>query len=109
MQIVSFNTFGLPNYMSWQRIADIAAEVTRLDADVLCFQEIQQKAYIGQLKNHLPRHSHLAYGVEGHIPMGNLVTAPPFRQYGPNSNFSQTGAGCSASDLRIGFPIRGVC
>ena len=75
MQIVSFNTFGLPNYMSWQRIADIAAEVTRLDAEVLCFQEIQQKAYIGQLKNHLPRHSHLAYGIEGHIPMGNLVTA----------------------------------
>jgi endonuclease/exonuclease/phosphatase family metal-dependent hydrolase len=75
MQIVSFNTFGLPNYMSWQRIADIAAEVTRLDAEVLCFQEIQQKAYIGQLKNHLPRHAHLAYGVEGHIPMGNLVTA----------------------------------
>lgn len=75
MRIISFNTFGLPNYMSWRRIADIAAEVTNLDADVLCFQEIQQKAYIGQLKNHLPRHLHLSYGVEGHIPMGNLVTA----------------------------------
>ncbi len=49
MQIVSFNTFGLPNYMSWRRIADIATEVTHLDADVLCFQEIQQKAYIPHL------------------------------------------------------------
>ena len=75
MQIVSFNTFGLPNYMSWRRIADICAEISKLDADVLCFQEIQQKAYIGQLKNHLPSHFHLAYGIEGHIPMGNLVTA----------------------------------
>ncbi len=75
MQIVSFNTFGLPNYMSWWRIADIAAEVTKLDADVLCFQEIQQKAYISQLKNNLPAHPHLSFGTEGHIPMGNLVTA----------------------------------
>jgi len=75
MKIVSFNTFGLPNYMSWQRIADICAEVTNLDADVLCFQEIQQKAYISQLKNNLDTHPHLSFGTEGHIPMGNLVTA----------------------------------
>ncbi len=59
MQIVSFNTFGLPNYMSWQRI----------------MQEIQQKSYLRQLQAHLPAHPHLSYGAEGHVPMGNLVTA----------------------------------
>jgi endonuclease/exonuclease/phosphatase family metal-dependent hydrolase len=75
MRIVSFNTFGLPNYLSWQRMADICAETGKLGADVLCFQEIQQKAYIQQLKNHLPNHPYLAFGVEGHVPMGNLVTA----------------------------------
>ncbi len=75
MQIVSFNTFGLPNYMSWRRIADICTEVTKLDAEVICFQEIQQKAYINQLRNYLPAHPHLTFGTEGHIPMGNLVTA----------------------------------
>lgn len=74
-RIVSFNAFGLPNYMSWQRIADIAGAVERLGADVICLQEIQQKAYIGRLQNHLKDHPHLAYGVEKHVPMGNLVTA----------------------------------
>jgi endonuclease/exonuclease/phosphatase family metal-dependent hydrolase len=75
MQIVSFNTFGLPNYLSWRRIADIARELTRLDANVLCLQEIQQKAYISQLKNNLPAQPHISFGTEGHVPMGNLVTA----------------------------------
>lgn len=75
MQIVSFNTFGLPNYMSWQRIADICAELEKSGADVLCLQEIQQKSYLRQLQAHLPAHPHLSYGAEGHVPMGNLVTA----------------------------------
>ncbi len=109
MQIVSFNTFGLPNYMSWRRIADICAEISKLDADVLCFQEIQQKAYIGQLKNHLPSHFHLAYGIEGHIPMGNLVTASKEKPVRTEFNFSPTVGRRSALASRTGIPLRAFC
>lgn len=73
--LLSLNTFGLPLFLGWNRLARMMRLLDRMPVSVMCFQEIQQKAYIRLLLRNLPDFPHSAYEHSWFAPKGGLFTA----------------------------------
>ncbi|RPI35117.1 MAG: hypothetical protein EHM70_00665 [Chloroflexota bacterium] len=93
--ILSLNTFGVPFYLSFWRIKQLAAELIRLAPSVICLQEIQQNAYLPLLQIGLKDYPTRVYYRNRFAPKGGVFTA--------------SAAGCPiARSAFIPFPNRGV-
>jgi hypothetical protein len=72
--LLSLNTFGLPFFLGWSRLGRLARELTAHDTTLLCFQEIQQNAYIPLLRRLLTRYPISAFERNRLAPKGGLLT-----------------------------------
>ena len=72
--MLSLNTFGIPFFLSWGRLARLAREIQRFGTTVICLQEIQQNAYAALLARRLPAHPHRAIFPFVFAPKGGLGT-----------------------------------
>jgi len=70
--LLSLNTFGIPFFLSWERLGRLAGELERLGPTVICLQEIQQNAYTPLLARQLPTYSHRATFPHIYAPKGGL-------------------------------------
>ena len=68
----SLNTFGVPFFLSWNRLKRLARELERLGPTVICLQEIQQNAYISPLIRNLPSYRYRAIFPHVYAPKGGL-------------------------------------
>lgn len=73
--LLSLNTFGLPLFLGLGRLVRLTRQLDRYPASVLCFQEIQQNAYVPFLKRGLPDYPHRAFESSFFAPKGGLFTA----------------------------------
>lgn len=73
--LLSLNTFGLPLFLGLGRLRRMTRQLARFDAAVLCFQEIQQNAYVPLLNRSLPNYPHRAFESSFLAPKGGLFTA----------------------------------
>jgi len=73
--LLSLNTFGLPLFLGLGRLMRLTRQLDRFPASVLCFQEIQQNAYVPFLKRGLPDYPHQAFETSTFAPKGGLFTA----------------------------------
>lgn len=73
--LLSLNTFGLPLFLGWSRLARLTGQLTRYAPAVICLQEIQQNAYVPLLARRLPDYPHRAYELGLFAPRGGLYTA----------------------------------
>jgi len=73
--LLSLNTFGLPLFLGWGRLARMMRQLDKLPVSVMCFQEIQQNAYVPLLLRNLPDFPHNAYEYSWFAPKGGLFTA----------------------------------
>jgi endonuclease/exonuclease/phosphatase family metal-dependent hydrolase len=80
--LLTLNSFGLPFFLGWQRMHTLAGELDQRADTVLCFQEIQQDAYVPVLRKYLKNFPYQFYKQNAFAPMGGLVTASrlPFVQ-----------------------------
>lgn len=72
--LISLNTFGVPFYLSWGRLARLAHILEQIAPTVLCLQEIQQNAYATLLAQRLKTYPHRAIFPHIYAPKGGLVT-----------------------------------
>ena len=70
--LLSLNTFGLPFYLGWRRLARLARELDDSDAAILCLQEIQQNAYVPLLSGSLETYPYQAVYPHVYAPKGGL-------------------------------------
>lgn len=82
--LLTLNTFGLPLFLGWWRLARLMKQLDQYGAAVLCFQEIQQNAYVPLLERGLPDYQYYAYESNWFAPKGGLFTAArePMEQSG---------------------------
>jgi endonuclease/exonuclease/phosphatase family metal-dependent hydrolase len=73
--ILSLNTFGVPFYLSLNRIRRLSGELNRLAPNLLCLQEIQQNAYLPRLQEGLSSYPNFAFSRNRFAPQGGLFTA----------------------------------
>lgn len=73
--LLSLNTFGLPLFLGLRRLVRLTRQLDRYPASVLCFQEIQQNAYVPFLNRGLPDYPHRAFVSSMFAPKGGLYTA----------------------------------
>lgn len=73
--LLSLNTFGLPLFLGLGRLRRLTKQLDRFPASVLCFQEIQQNAYVRFLDRGLPDYPHHAFETNLFAPKGGLFTA----------------------------------
>jgi endonuclease/exonuclease/phosphatase family metal-dependent hydrolase len=73
--LLSLNTFGLPLFLGWNRLGRLMRQLDRFPASVLCFQEIQQNAYVPLLRRGLPDYEFHSYERSVFAPKGGLYTA----------------------------------
>jgi endonuclease/exonuclease/phosphatase family metal-dependent hydrolase len=74
ISLLSLNTFGVPFFLGWRRLARLAKTLNRLDADVICLQEIQQNAYIPLVASGLRDYPDHACERHVYAPKGGLMT-----------------------------------
>lgn len=72
--LLTLNTFGLPFFLGWSRLGRLARELMSYDTNLLCFQEIQQNAYIPLLQRLLAHYSYSAFEPNRLAPKGGLLT-----------------------------------
>ncbi len=72
--LLTLNTFGLPLFLAWFRLEQIAHTLASYNTTVLCLQEIQQNAYIPLLRRRMPQYAHWASEPNRFAPKGGLVT-----------------------------------
>jgi len=70
--LLSLNTFGVPFFLSWDRLKRLARELERLSPTIICLQEIQQNAYISLLIRNLPSYRYRAIFPHIYAPKGGL-------------------------------------
>ena len=70
--LLCLNTFGIPFFLSWERLARLASELEQLGPLVICLQEIQQNAYGHLLARHLAAYPHRAIFPHVYAPKGGL-------------------------------------
>lgn len=70
--LLSLNTFGLPFFLGWWRLARIASELDNNGATIICLQEIQQNAYVPLLSRSLKTYPHRAVYPHIYAPKGGL-------------------------------------
>lgn len=73
--LLSLNTFGLPLFLGLGRLLRLTRRLDHYPASVLCFQEIQQNAYVPFLARGLRDYPHLAFEFNLFAPKGGLFTA----------------------------------
>lgn len=73
--LLSLNTFGLPLFLGLGRLMRLTRQLDRYSASILCFQEIQQNAYLPFLNRGLPDYPHRAFETSLFAPKGGLFTA----------------------------------
>ncbi len=73
--LLSLNTFGLPLFLGLGRLQRLTKQLDHYDASILCFQEIQQNAYVPFLNRGLPAYPHHAFETNLFAPKGGLFTA----------------------------------
>lgn len=73
--MLSLNTFGLPFFLGFGRLARLMRQLNHSPANVLCFQEIQQNSYLPLLKRGLTDYSHHIFERNRFAPKGGLYTA----------------------------------
>lgn len=73
--LLSLNTFGLPLFLGLGRLVRLTRRLDHFPASILCFQEIQQNAYIPFLNRGLPDYPHSAFELNLFAPKGGLYTA----------------------------------
>ncbi len=73
--LLSLNTFGLPLFLGFGRLARLMRQLNHSPAQILCLQEIQQNAYLPLLARGLPSFRHHAYERNRFAPKGGLYTA----------------------------------
>lgn len=73
--MLSLNTFGLPFFLGFGRLARMMRQLNHSPAQVLCFQEIQQNSYLPLLKRGLTDYTHHAFERSRFAPKGGLYTA----------------------------------
>lgn len=75
LRLLTLNTFGLPLFLGWRRLARISRKLDESPFSVLCLQEIQQNAYVPLLLRALSRFQHHAFELNVFAPKGGLFTA----------------------------------
>lgn len=73
--LLSLNTFGLPLFLGWGRLARLTRVLRAFGTVVICLQEIQQNAYIPLLARGLPDYPYRAFETSWFAPKGGLFTA----------------------------------
>jgi hypothetical protein len=73
--LLSLNTFGLPMFLGLGRLMRLTRQLDQYSPSVLCFQEIQQNAYVPLLNRGLPDYPHQAFETSLFAPKGGLYTA----------------------------------
>ena len=56
--LLSLNTFGIPFFLGWGRLARLASELDNNGTAIICLQEIQQNAYVSLLARSLTTFPH---------------------------------------------------
>lgn len=74
LSLLSLNTFGIPFYLSWGRLARMARELEGFGTTVICLQEIQQNAYVPVLTDRLKIYPYQAIFPHIYAPKGGLGT-----------------------------------
>jgi endonuclease/exonuclease/phosphatase family metal-dependent hydrolase len=72
--LLSLNSFGVPFFLSWGRLARLATELEGLGTTVICLQEIQQNAYVPLLTQRFKSYPHQAIFPYVYAPKGGLGT-----------------------------------
>jgi Endonuclease/Exonuclease/phosphatase family len=72
--LLTLNTFGLPFFLGWSRLGRLPQALSSYDTTLLCFQEIQQNAYIPLLQRLLSKYPHSAFEPNRLAPKGGLLT-----------------------------------
>jgi endonuclease/exonuclease/phosphatase family metal-dependent hydrolase len=72
--LLSLNSFGVPFFLSWGRLARLATELESLATTVICLQEIQQNAYVPLLAQRLEAYPCQAIFPHIYAPKGGLGT-----------------------------------
>lgn len=72
--LLSLNTFGIPFYLSWERMGRLARRLDPLPVTAICLQEIQQNAYSRLIQRGLNSYPHAAYERHHYAPKGGLAT-----------------------------------
>lgn len=73
--MLSLNTFGLPFFLGFGRLARLMRQLNHSPEQVLCFQEIQQNSYVSLLKRGLTDYTHHVFERNRFAPKGGLYTA----------------------------------
>jgi endonuclease/exonuclease/phosphatase family metal-dependent hydrolase len=74
LTVLSLNTFGVPFYLSWGRLARLVDKLEGMEPTVICLQEIQQNAYASLLVHRLPTYPYRAIFPYVFAPKGGLGT-----------------------------------
>jgi endonuclease/exonuclease/phosphatase family metal-dependent hydrolase len=72
--LLSLNTFGIPFFLGWRRLARLAEVLNSFDVKMICLQEIQQNAYIRLMASGLRNFPYHAYEKHVYAPKGGLMT-----------------------------------
>jgi endonuclease/exonuclease/phosphatase family metal-dependent hydrolase len=70
--LLSLNTFGLPFFLGWWRLARLASKLGNSGATIICLQEIQQNAYAPLMARCLNTYPHRAVYPHIFAPKGGL-------------------------------------
>jgi endonuclease/exonuclease/phosphatase family metal-dependent hydrolase len=71
--LLSLNTFGIPFYLGWERMARLARELDRAPVEVICLQEVQQNAYSHLIQRSLASYPHAVFERHQYAPKGGLA------------------------------------
>jgi hypothetical protein len=71
--LLSLNTFGLPFYLGWDRLARLSRHLNQLPLTAICLQEIQQNAYAHLIQRGLTDYPHAAFERHHYAPKGGLA------------------------------------
>ena len=72
--LLSLNTFGIPFFLGWGRLARLASELDNNGTAIICLQEIQQNAYVSLLARSLTTFPHRVVYPHIYAPKGGLGT-----------------------------------
>ena len=71
--LLSLNTFGIPFYLSWERLGRMARQLNRIPVTAICLQEVQQNAYAQLIQRGLTSYPHSVYERHRYAPKGGLA------------------------------------
>lgn len=71
--LLSLNTFGIPFYLGWSRLARLARQLDRSQVTAICLQEVQQNAYAPLVRRNLTAYPHHIFERHRYAPKGGLA------------------------------------